>query len=95
MRTVIKNEEMFFHFPAPVTMEVQADSLVVPDGLSVRQIILDFRGVRAISSLAIGAVLRLLEAEQSRRAVRICNIGPELQDIFERTGLSHILRNVD
>ncbi|MBE7437337.1 MAG: STAS domain-containing protein [Spirochaetales bacterium] len=93
MRTVIKNDQLIFHFDSPVTVEIQSDSLLIPPNLKIRQVVLDFTGVRAISSLAIGAILRLMETEKDRLEVRMENVGPELEEIFKRTGLEHILRN--
>jgi len=93
MRTVIKNDQLIFHFDAPVTVEIQSDSLLIPPDLQIGQVVLDFAGVRAISSLAIGAILRLMETEKDRLEVLIQNVGSELEEIFKRTGLDHLLRN--
>jgi len=61
-----------------------------------RRILLNFRGVRVLSSAMIGKIVLLnKKAKACRIAVRICNVAPEIMSVFELTRLNKVFPIVD
>ena len=65
----------------------------VVDGLQRPRMIVSFRGVEHLSSAALGTLLTVLNRVKARDGqLRLCDINPQLLQIFEITKLNRVLR---
>lgn len=87
MRTEFDKERVIFHFEGPVTVELPDDAFQVPADQSVTEIVLNFQGVKLISSLVIANLIELLNREKNRK-IKLVNMGQDMRTLFDRTGLS-------
>ena len=63
------------------------------DGLQRPRVIVSFRGVEHLSSAALGTLLTVLNRVKARDGqLRLCDIGPQILQIFEITKLNKVLR---
>jgi anti-sigma B factor antagonist len=84
-------------FVDPILDEQNRDALTdqvlaAVDGLSEPQLVLDFQPVLFISSAGLSALIQLHQQMQARGgALRLCNLRPDVYQVFEATGLRDIL----
>ena len=65
----------------------------VVDGLQRPRMIVSFRGVEHLSSAALGTLLTVLNRVKARDGqLRLCDINPQILQIFEITKLNRVLR---
>lgn len=65
----------------------------VVDGLQRPRMIVSFRGVEHLSSAALGTLLTVLNRIKARDGqLRLCDINPQILQIFEITKLNRVLR---
>jgi len=91
MRVEYENDRIIFRFEAPATVEMPEDALVVPSNSSIREVFLDFKGVKIISSMVIARLLMLIDQQKGKKRIVMINVGEEMKRLFLRTGLDNLL----
>jgi anti-sigma B factor antagonist len=68
--------------------EIQDELLAILDKARERNILLDFRAVRFLSSAALGMLMRAYKkCDESRLILKLCNLTPSIREIFKITCL--------
>ena len=77
-----------------VIRQVQDELLRVLKATQEPTVVLDFRFVKSLSSSALGMLVRVhRRCKHLRTALKLCNIGEEIQKVFKIAGLDEVLRN--
>ena len=83
---------------------IVADALISKIGKEFRRLVdrsgpkllLDFRGVRHMSSAMINQILLLYQnCSEAKIQLKLCNLDPELKEVFSATGLNKLLKMYD
>ena len=78
-------------FPAPAAFEVDEEAFNFPEKNQALKVVLDFQGVKIVSSLVISKIIGLVERNRDR-PVSFENIGPELRNLLRRAGFNSWLQ---
>ncbi len=75
------------------TVNVIGDELYsVADRPDCRNLLLNFAGVERLSSTMLGKILMVKKKMEAKKGkLKLCDIGPEIRDVFESTNLDQIL----
>lgn len=87
MEVIFEDEIATLKFPSPAAFEIDEEAFDFPEKQNARKVILDFEGVKILSSLVISKIISLLERNRNRPVV-FENIGPELRNLLHRAGFS-------
>ncbi len=95
MEVEYENGTVTVRFSAPATLEMDRDTLdftAYPDCAHIR---LEFRGVKLISSMVLGSIMRMMDRYRTQCSVRLLNLEPEMRNLLTRTGLGSWLTMVE
>ncbi len=71
--------------------EISEELMAVPDGLDRPRIVLDIEEVEYMSSPVLGKLVRFRKrVRNAGGGLRICNVHPDIRDVFEMTDLHHV-----
>jgi anti-anti-sigma regulatory factor len=90
LEVLFEDQVATLKFPAPAAFEIDEEAFDFPEANEARKVILDFDGVKIVSSLVISKVIYLVERNRNRPVVFV-NIGPELRNLLRRAGFNQWL----
>ncbi|MCR9143759.1 MAG: hypothetical protein NXI24_16040 [bacterium] len=90
MEVSFEDQIATLRFPAPAAFEIDEEAFDFPETHSAAKVVLDFTGVKIVSSLVISKIINLVERNR-HRPVEFQNIGPELRNLLRRAGFNQWL----
>ena len=76
---------------APLIEQIHQEMVSILEGAKQRNVLLDFREVKFMSSMALGMLIRINKTcKEHKINLKLCNIEPEIAQIFKITGMNKV-----
>lgn len=77
---------------ALMIQQIQGEMTTILETAAAENVLLDFRGVKYLSSAALGMLVRAYQkCKASKMNLKLCNLIPDICEIFKITGIDRML----